>query len=396
MHIFILVIFMIISLDASSIDTLVLKAIRKHNSLDAIKYRLSAMSEKIELSGKWDNPTLSLSISDIDLDRPFDRGIEKMQYQSIGFKQKVPWFGKLEARENLTIAQKTLLWNSYSEAKVELALQVHLVSYTIIATKKQRIILKRYKELLQKTVSLYSAYISIDKDSHNNSMRASLMESRIEIRLQRYTAVLKANKERLNYLVNSKSKVYDKFRIKRPKSLYHYVSRLHNNPTYKKIKSQSNIASANKRVEDLGIYPDPYLSVGYYNRENFNDYLSVGVGISLPIYGKEKLKSQIAQKALLASKSDLLDYKHKLKMNISIEYAKLKEGYKIYKILTYNSLPKLKHIFELSQSSIQNGGDMVSYINLLTQKAQLEEDIISIKLQYLLNKSRLNALIGEI
>jgi len=141
---------------------------------------------------------------------------------------------------------------------------------------------------------------------------------------------------------------------------------------------------------------DPYLKVGYFNRQRFNDYLSIGVGISLPIYGKERLKSQIAQKEILASKSDELDYRAILKRDISIEYAKLKEAYKIYKILTNESLPKLKHIFELSQASIQNGGDMVSYINLLSQKSRLEAGIVSIRLRYIENKLRLNALIGEI
>lgn len=354
------------------------------------------MNQKIDISTLFDNPQLSLDISDIDLSRPFDRGIEPMQYQAIGFKQKFPWFGKLEAKKGVSLARRAILLDSYNEARVELALQVRLAYYSIVSIKKQIYILGRYKRLLAKSISLYSSYLSVDKDSHNSRMVDSLSLSNTKIEIERYKSLLKAYKSRLSYLTKSKSKVSAKIRVKSPKSLRHYISRLHHNPSYQKMKSKVKKANANKRVEDLSIYPDPYLKVGYFNRQRFNDYLSIGVGVSLPIYGKERLKSQIAQKELLASKSDELDFRDILKRDISIEYAKLKEAYKIYKILTNESLPKLKHIFELSQASIQNGGDIVSYINLLSQKSRLEAGIVSIRLRYIESKLRLNALIGEI
>ena len=143
MHIFILVIFFTISLNANSLETLVQKSINQHNSLDAIKYRLSSMNQKIDISTLFDNPQLSLDISDIDLSRPFDRGIEPMQYQAIGFKQKFPWFGKLEAKKGVSLARRAILLDSYNEARVELALQVRLAYYSIVSIKKQIYILKK-------------------------------------------------------------------------------------------------------------------------------------------------------------------------------------------------------------------------------------------------------------
>jgi len=91
-----------------------------------------------------------------------------------------------------------------------------------------------------------------------------------------------------------------------------------------------------------------------------------------------------------------LDYKYSLESEINIMYVKLTEAYQIYKIIQNESLPQLEHMFELSQSNIQNGGDLFAYTNLLEQKLALEEQRISIKAEYLRTQARLKSLTGEL
>ena len=95
-------------LQAQSIDQLIKQSLENHPSLQTIKYRLSQMDERIEISQNFSNPDLSFTLNDIQFDDPFSRDLEPMQYQAINFKQKFPWFGKLDAKKVYTECYNSL------------------------------------------------------------------------------------------------------------------------------------------------------------------------------------------------------------------------------------------------------------------------------------------------
>jgi len=385
------------ALQAKSIQQLIDISIKNHPSLQIIKHRLSAMDNKIEVSQNFSNPDLSFTINDIQFDDPTNRGLEPMQYNAINIKQKFPWFGKLDARKTFTQAQKNVIMNSYETAKIALVEEIRMTAYTMKELEERIRIINRYKTLAKQNIDLYTAYASTENKSHTSSMSASLMLSKIKIRAERYKTILKSQRAKLKYLVQEKiSSISDTLQIKSPKPLGRYLSKLQNNPKYKMKLSEHKVADANKALHDLSITPDPYVKVGYFNRTEYPDYASITVGFSLPLYGSEKLNSEAARKEALAAQSASLDYRYSLESEITIMYAKLTETYQIYNIIRNESLPQLEHMFELSQSSIQNGGDLFAYTNLLEQKLALEEELISIKAEYLRTTAKLKSLTGAI
>lgn len=384
-------------LQAQSIQQLIDQSIKKHPSLQTIQYRLSAMDERIEESQNFSNPDLSFTVNDIQFDDPFDRGLEPMQFSAINVKQKFPWFGKLGARKAFAKAQKDLIIDSYEVAKITLAKEIRMTSYTMKELEERIRIVNRYKAVAQQNIELYTSYASTENKSHTSMMAASLMLAKIKIKYERYTMILKNQQAKLKYLVQSNvSTVSDPLEIKRPGSLESYLSRSQNNLNYHMKLSEQNIADANKVIQELSITPDPYINIGYYNRQEFPDFASVTVGISLPLYGSEKRQAEAARKEALAAASASLDYRSSLESDITVMYAKLTEAYQIYNIIQNESLPQLEHMIELSQSGIQSGGDLFAYTNLLEQKLDLEEQRISIKAEYLRTQAQLKSLIGEI
>ena len=397
MHLIFFIIVSVVLIHAQSIHQLIDASIKNHPSIQTIEYRLSAMDERIEGSQNFTNPDLSFTINDIQFENPTDRGLEPMQYNAINVKQQFPWFGKLDARKTFTQAQKSVMLGSYEAAKIVLAEEIRITAYTIKELEERIRIVNRYKAVAKQNIDLYTAYASTENKSHTSSMSASLMLSKTKIRAERYKAILKSQKAKLKYLVQGKvSTVSDTLEIKRPKSLGSYLAKLQNNPNYNIKLSEKNVADANKAIQDLSVTPDPYVKVGYFNRTEYPDYASVTVGISLPLYGSEKLNAEAARKEVLAAQSASLDYKYSLESEIYSMYAKLTEAYQIYKIIQNESLPQLEHMFELSQSNIQNGGDLFTYTNLLEQKLALEEQRISIKAEYLRTQARLKSLTGEL
>jgi len=382
---------------AQSINQLINQSIKSHPSLQAIQHRLSAMDERIEESQNFSNPDISLTVNDIQFNNPSDRTLEPMQYNAINFKQKFPWFGKLDARKIFTKAQRNVMSDSYEAAKVTLAEEIRMTAYTVKELEARIRIINRYKAVAKQNIELYTAYASTENKSHTSSMSASLLLSKIKIRFERYKTILKTQKAKLTYLTQGKvSSISDKLHIKRPKSLQSYLSKLQNNPNYHMKLSERNVADANKAIQELSINPDPYVKVGYFNRVEYPDYASVTVGFSLPLYGSEKLNSEAARKEVLAAASASLDYASSLESEISIMHAKLTEAYQIHNIIQNESLPQLEHMFELSQSSIQSGGDLFTYTSLIEQKLALEEQRASIKAEYLRTEAKLKSLTGEI
>jgi len=382
-------------LQAQSIDQMVKQSLKKHPSLKTIQHRLSAMDERIEKSGKWANPDLSLTINDIQFRKPLGRSEERMQYHAINFKQKFPWFGKLDAKKTYAREQKHVVLHSYEAARVQLALRIRTTAYTIKELEARIRVLHRYRQLAKQNIKLYTDMISTDNMSHAKSISAELSLSRIEIRQERYRSLLRSQKEKLAYLVQRPiKKINDKLHIKRPGSLKYYLNRLLRNPAYHMKLAQNRVADANKALVDMEVHPDPYVKIGYFNRPDFPDYASVTVGMSLPLYGTERLNSEIARKEALSSVSASLDYKAFLKSEIRANYAKLKEAYRIYNIIQRKSLPQLEHMLELSASAIEEGADLSTYTNILEQKLSLEEESISMKAEYMRTKAKLKALIG--
>ncbi|TNF43985.1 MAG: hypothetical protein EP216_02870, partial [Epsilonproteobacteria bacterium] len=199
-----LIFFIILSsglIHAQSIDQLIDLSIKNHPSLQTIEHRLSAMDEKIEESQNFSNPDLSLTINDIQFDNPTDRDLEPMQYNAINFKQKFPWFGKLDARKTFTQAQKSVMLNSYEAAKIALTEKIRMTAYTMKELEERIRIIKRYKNVAKQNIDLYTAYASTENKSHTSSMSASLMLSKIKIRAERYKMILKSQKAKLKYLV---------------------------------------------------------------------------------------------------------------------------------------------------------------------------------------------------
>jgi len=394
----ILLLFTLFSLlEAEDVKSLVDYSIKKHPSLQTIQHRLTAMDEKIEASDNFSNPDISFTINNIQFDDITNRSIEPMQYEAVNFKQKFPWFGKIDARKTFAHAQKNVILDSYQTAKVALAKEIRIAAYTFEELKQRIAIVNKYKSVAEQNIKLYTSYASTQIKNHAKSMSASLLLTKIKIRQKRYESIYASQKAKLNYLVQKDVKIIsDVLDIKSPKPLKRYLSKTDDNPNLKMKHSQEKVASASKVIQELEMKPDPYVKMGYFHRAAFDDYTSITVGVSYPLYGTEELNTEAARKEILAAKSAALDYSLSLKSEIEMMHAKLLEAYQIYKIIQNESLPQLEHMLELSQSTIQRGGDLFSYTNILEQKLTLEEELISIKAEYLRTDAQLKSLIGEI
>lgn len=392
-----LLLFLPLWLSATSLSMLIDNAKSTHTSLEAIEQKLSALDDEYDVSRNFANPELSLSVSDIQFKDVGNRSIEPMQYSAINIKQKIPYFGKRDAAGDKVNAKKEKLFLSLQEAKVKLVEAIKITAYTIWQAEEEIKITNEYIKLTNQTIDINTAYSSSDTKYNMGIMSAELNLSQLKIKKHKFESMREGLYKKISYLsAMDISFVEISMEIHEPKSIAYYQRAMLENKSYKVKEASTAEANADLKVKELASYIDPSIQVGYYRRESYEDYMSVGVSFSLPIYGTEKSQEEVSKKMMLASKSEMNDFKNYLSAEVEDAYAKLQYAYKEYTIINNDSMPQLGHMFDLTSASIENGSDLFVYIDLLQKKLLLDEQSIDAVASYYKSMASLEAMIGEL
>lgn len=390
--------FLCLTLCAQTPDELIARAFEKNPSLKAIQQRLSAVDEDIRISTLLANPELSFSISDIQFDDVTDRSIEPMQYHSIGLKQKLPYFGEREALKEVALTQRQVLFHTLEEARVQLAAAIKKELYTIWELEALNAINDDFRELAQQNIELNQAYTVTSQDRHMGIMSAELMLSQLKIQKNEISRSIDQAYARLSYLVGENVQkiilsldLADKEPLEMPRH-----DGLAQNHAVKAKESALLREKRREKVHELSGYPDTTVQAGYFQRNGFKDYMSVQVGFTLPIYGRESLQLQRSQKETLLRREELTDEKSMLHSRLLSLYAELEDAHASYEIIEKESLPQIEHMFELTNASVQSGGDLFKYIDLLKQKFSLDAQKIKAVARYHKARADIDALRGAL
>jgi len=383
------------SLNATSLDSLIEKALIEHPSLEVIKQKIEATDSSITLSRKFDNPKLILSINDIQLNDISNRSIEPMQTNMISLEQKLPYFGKRDAKEESTRATKKIQEWTLEDAKAQLVSRIKQSAYKVWELTTLYTIICKFEELTEQSIDLNTAYSSTQSNQHMGIMSATMSLSDLKIKKNRLLQAMESEYARLSYLSSQKVTDVDiALVIHKLPSLTMLSQELSNNYFIKAEKSSIDEALATLSLKNLNHYPDPTIKAGYFQRDNFEDYVSLTIGVPLPVYGSEELKSEEQRKKVLERKSALSNTKLKLKSELEAYYAQMRQAYITHSILTKESMPQIEHMFDLSSSKIVSGGDLFKYIDLIKQELGLEEQRIRAISQYHLYEAKIEALLG--
>ncbi|WP_373036222.1 TolC family protein [Sulfurimonas sp.] len=390
-----ILLFLPLLLSATSLSTLIESAKANHTSLDAIEKRLSAVDNEYEVSRNFADPELSLSVSDIQLRDASNRSIEPMQYTALNLKQKIPYFGKRDAASKKVDAKKQKISLTLEDAKVQLVKSVKLTAYSIWQIEQQLKITDDYIKLTRQNIELYTAYSTSDTKAHMGIMSAELSLSQLKIKHSKLQSQLTGLYKKLGYLSAMDVKSVElSMEMRQPDDLAYYLEATDESSAYKAKVAMVKEADADVKVKELAKNVDPFIQVGYFYRESFEDYVNLNVGFALPIYGTQDSKEEASRKLFLATKSEAADFKNSLDSQISEYYAALQDSYRVYTIIAKESMPQIEHMFDLTNTSIKSGSDLFMYIDLLAKKLLLDEQSIKAVASYYRATASLDALIG--
>ncbi|MBA1438504.1 MAG: TolC family protein [Epsilonproteobacteria bacterium] len=376
------------SLNAMTLEEIITEALAKNNSLEAIGKKLEGAKFNTQASDNLKNPKLLVTTNSLDNN-------EKMSQSVVTLSQEIPYFGKLDAKEDLASSNEALLQQQLHLAKVELVKKIKQQAYTLWQLKALLRITDEYIDLTKSNIELYESYASISENQHIGIMKAELNLSELKIEHSRLKAAIKTAQEQLSYLASTKVNTLElELVVDEKPTLQSLKKMLAQNPQLQVEAKKVLIQNAKLNIADLDNYPDLGVSVGYTYRQNFENYFNVGFSLNLPIYSTEDHKEQQERAELLVQQSLQQDTKLLIDAQLGIFYAKMVRDYEIYHIVQDDALPKVAHMFELSNASVSTGGDLFKYIDVLFTKLALEKKSILAIASYHNNKASIEALTG--
>lgn len=359
---------------AQNIDELVRQALENNPTLGGAQARVEQSRIQKEISRNLDNPSLQLLINDIQTQKLSSRSIEPMQFESVSVQQKIPFFGKRDARFDDAQAQQRAEELGVRQLRSTLAAEVRKGAYRIWQIEKEERIYADFETLVRQNEQLYTALSSSAASGRHMGIMASQMDLS-QIRITR--AGLAEEKERayadLSKLCAQKvENVQTDLSIGQFEPLETYEDALNNNFGYRAKGERVKAADARLEQSRLEAYPDVTAQLGYYRRESFNDYWSAGVNIPLPVYGSEAAREQVSRARVLEQTLEQKAEYLRLQAQMRQIYAEMAKAARVWRIIHDESLPQLQHMFELSEASIRKGEDLFRFTELLKQKLQLE------------------------
>ena len=379
-----------ISLHAQTLSQIIELSLSKSPSLESINARLQANKYALDIADQFKNPELLITKNSLN-------SSEKMSQSVATIKQQIPFYGKRDSKEKIVLAQDALLEEQLNDAKVTLVERIKNEAYTIWELQELDNIIEQYIELTKQNVELYETYTSIDDNQHMGIMKAELSLSDLKIQRSALKAKILTAYARLSYLSATTVKNLDITLEMGEKPENPQTSLLlQNNPKLLIKEKEIQKQDAKVALTDLESYPDLNLMGSYAYRENYENYFTLGIGISLPIYGTEDAQTQ-EQKALkLSVQAQQADTKIALDAELNVYTAQMLSSYEIYHIVQDEALPQVAHMFELSSSSISTGGDLFKYIDVLFQKLSLEKKSIIALGNYKRSQAKIAQLSGAL
>jgi len=354
-----------------TLNEIIDRSLKGSPSLESINARISANKQDIKLANQFSNPKVSLITNTLDSD-------QAMSKTTLTLQQTIPFYSKRNSNRQVATAEETILNEKLTYAKVELVAAIKMQAYNIWELQELYKIIDEYVRLTKQNIELYESYSTTTNNHHMGIMKAKLSLSDLQIMRSTLKAKISSALAKLSYLAAFEVKELNlKLKISEKPELQNLQSSLTNNPALAIKKSELLKRNAQIKVASVNSYPDLNLIGGYNYRENFDDFWSIGVGLTLPLYGSEDLKEQKARSLALSLESQKMDSEISLNSKLKVYFAEALSSYEIYHIIQDDALPQIEHMFELSNSSISTGADLFQYIDVLVQKLKLEQKSIN-------------------
>ncbi len=294
--------------DELDLDALIQEALKNNPNLSVLRARRAAFEAKIPQAGALADPSFRFEASHVPLSN-FNFGSTPMSGNQFVLSQRLPLPGKHRARQrSAQFASDAVAWQlrdrelAIANAVTQPFLSLAYVARAIAITQKNRV-------LLQDLVRIARAKYAVGKGLQQDVLKAQVSLSALDVQLIALRAEKQLAEARLNLVLNRSPQSPlgappDTIALSDVPLSVNALQMLADDarPSLQAMDRAIAMRQAQVEVARRNFWPDVTVDVGYRQRAftandpvKGSDFVSVGVGISLPVFGGRKQRLQIAE-----------------------------------------------------------------------------------------------------
>ena len=273
--------------------------------LHASRLRADAATERVAQRGAWPDPLLEFGL----MNRPLsDFGTsEPMTMNQIQLTQMVPWPGKLGFNEERSQHLSAAAALDADEAELMLVARVKAIYYELAYMDRALATMAATRQLLrdffQVSQTMYAVGNGLQQDVLQAQVAVARMTEDITVMEQQRVAMA----ARLNALLGREASAPVRA-LELPTMLAELplldsliTTAVVSRPSLRAARARIDAADAGYRSARRELYPDFMVTVGYGQRPQFDDMMTVMVGVTIPLWaGSRQLPMR---REMLAMKS---------------------------------------------------------------------------------------------
>ncbi len=294
--------------DELDLDALIQEALKNNPNLSVLRARLTAFEAKIPQAGALEDPSFRFEVSNLPL-RNFNLSSTPMSGNQFVLSQKFSLPGKQRARErSAQFASDSVAW-LLRDRELAIANAVKQPFLELAYVTRAIAIMEKNRVLLQDLVRIARTKYAVGKGLLQDVLKAQVSLSSLDTELIALRAEKQLAEARLNLVLNRP--------VQSPlgtppdtiglssvpmtvDALQAQADEAH--PSLKAMEQSIMMWQAQVEVARRNLWPDMTVNLGYRQRVftpndpvKGSDFISVGIGIPLPVFGGRKQRQQIAE-----------------------------------------------------------------------------------------------------
>ncbi len=306
---------LVLSVSAMDLDTILALVEENSPRLQNYELKIEQLRAKSKIRSILKDPTLSFGINDINTKRPFKRDLEAMQSHSISISQIFPITNRLELDSKLVLKGVDIARYQKEELKNILLANALNYSYKAILFKKKIALLKRYIKLLKKEKRLVESYYEVSKVGVEKifEVESKIEQKRVELSNLNYLkeqVILELEKLTFAHIDSVNG------RLKRVVPTLDIKSIVSSHPLILVLNEKLKKNELSIKVQQADMKPDIKVAVGYFQRDDFDDYTSLNFSMLIKRTKRQKLSIKMLRLESTAIKNEIKEQKEAIVQDI--------------------------------------------------------------------------------
>jgi len=375
--------FVLLSVSFSqTIEEIVAKSLEKNYSFKALENGIAIAKVQIDLSTKWQNPILSFGATDIQFEDTIKRDKEPMQGHFVGISQVIPMGDKLEISKKIALNDFKVSKLQVAEKQLDFKSKIYEFAYNIKLIEERIFLLDELKNNTKKLEDFLKELYKYNKATQVQILNAQILYKELKLKQQQLQTNLKTTKLKLEQLTYEK---IDSIEFDTKIKEINILKTIDNHPKILQILETQNKFENISSLEKEKKHSDIKVSLTYFQRESYNDYVNLSIAIPLAVRNSEELKSRQAKYKSQKIKNSLEDMRLKFKIQIETLQQTINDSLQTYKIIKNDILPKFLQL----QKTLENYNSFSSFENIDTKALiKNQNEIIKYKLDAISEKQK--------